>query len=107
MFPETNIIWGGYFPSNQYKVVLNSGYVDFVINGPGDKAFPQLLDTIESKKDFFSINNLIFKHKDEIVITKKDEIYDQDSLPWLPYEKLNSFYPLKNILVKHISGQKL
>ena len=36
-FPETVMIWGGYFPTNHYKVVLNSGYVDFVINGPGDR----------------------------------------------------------------------
>ena len=43
-FPETIMIWGGYFPTNHYKVVLNSGYVDFVINGPGDHAFPQLID---------------------------------------------------------------
>src|ERR1700704_4144437 len=57
-FPEIIIIWGGYFPSSQHKVVLNSGYIDFVINGPGDKAFPFLLDAIEKKKDFHSINNL-------------------------------------------------
>src|SRR5438034_3614333 len=37
-FSGTTMIWGGYFPSNHYKVVLNSGYVDFVINGPGDHA---------------------------------------------------------------------
>ena len=41
-FPGTIMIWGGYFPTNHYKVVLNSGYVDFVINGPGDHAFPRL-----------------------------------------------------------------
>ena len=29
-FPHTVMIWGGYFPTNQFKVVLNSGYVDFV-----------------------------------------------------------------------------
>src|SRR5882672_5100808 len=28
-YPKTTIIWGGYFPSNQSKVVLDSGYVDF------------------------------------------------------------------------------
>ena len=38
-FPEIKIIWGGYFPTNQYKPVLHSGYVDFVINGPGRSLF--------------------------------------------------------------------
>ena len=30
------MIWGGYFPSQYHfqVVLLNSGYVDFVINGP-------------------------------------------------------------------------
>src|SRR6201998_701013 len=37
-FPNTVKIWGVYFPTNHYKVVLNSGYVDFVVNGPGDHA---------------------------------------------------------------------
>jgi hypothetical protein len=34
-FPEIKMIWGGYFPTNQFKPVLQSGYVDFVITGPG------------------------------------------------------------------------
>src|SRR5262249_5787093 len=29
-YSHVKIIWGGYFPSNQPKVVLESGYVDFV-----------------------------------------------------------------------------
>ena len=45
-YPETIIIWGGYFPSNQYRSVLNSGYVDYIINGPGDEAFPQLINSM-------------------------------------------------------------
>ncbi len=39
-YPDVKIIWGGYFPTNQFKVVLHSGYVDFVVNGPGDRCFP-------------------------------------------------------------------
>ena len=45
--PGIKIVWGGYFASNQANVVLNSGYVDFVINGPGDKSFPALLNALE------------------------------------------------------------
>src|SRR3954466_7555536 len=48
LFPQMKIIWGGYFASNQYKSVIKSGYVDFVINGPGDHAFPNLLNAIEN-----------------------------------------------------------
>ena len=55
-YPDVKIIWGGYFAANQHKVVLNSGYVDFVINGPGDKAFPTLLDALENGKPFEFLN---------------------------------------------------
>ena len=47
-FPKVKIVWGGYFPSNHSKVVLNSPFVDFVINGPGEKAFPALLKELET-----------------------------------------------------------
>jgi radical SAM superfamily enzyme YgiQ (UPF0313 family) len=105
-FPLIKIIWGGYFPSNQPKVVLNSGYVDFVVNGPGEKCFPSLLSALENNRPYDQINNLIYKKGDEIIRTKKDELYNQDELPTLPYEKLNSFYPVQRYLGKTYLGTK-
>lgn len=105
-FPEIKIIWGGYFPSNHPKVVLNSGYVDVIINGPGDMAFPALLNAMDSGQPYDQINNLIFPDKGEIVKTGKDELYDLDKLPPLPYEKLNGFYPIHKYLGKTYLGTK-
>lgn len=106
LYPAVKIIWGGYFPSNQSTVVLNSGYVDFVINGPGDKSFPALLDALETNAPYQNIGNLIFKADDEIIKTRKDELYDLDVLPPLPYETLNRFYPLKKYLGKTYLGTR-
>lgn len=105
-FPNVITIWGGYFPSNQPKAVLHSGYVDFIINGPGDKSFPALLHSLENGQPYESIRNLIYKKGNQIIKTAKDELYDQDSLPQLPYEKLNSFYPIKKYLGKTYLGTK-
>lgn len=105
-FPEVVIIWGGYFASNQYKVSISSGYVDYIINGPGDKAFPQLLYALENKKNITEINNLIYREGEKIIVTKKDEIYEQDLLPQFPYEKLNNFYPITHYLGKSYLGTK-
>jgi radical SAM superfamily enzyme YgiQ (UPF0313 family) len=105
-FPKVINIWGGYFPANQYKSVLNSGFVDYVINGPGDEVFPQLLESIENKSDPSSIKNLIFKRNGEFIKTPKADLFEQDKLPMLPYEKLNSFYPVKNYLGKTFLGTK-
>jgi anaerobic magnesium-protoporphyrin IX monomethyl ester cyclase len=106
LFPHITIIWGGYFPSNQSKVVLNSGFVDFVINGPGEKCFPALIDALENNKPFELINNLIYKSGDKIIKTSRDELYDLDKLPGLPYEKLNQFYPLRRYLGKTYLGTR-
>ena len=60
-FPHIIIIWGGYFASNQYKVVLESGHIDYVINGPGDYAFPALLKALDNDLPVDEIQNLILR----------------------------------------------
>ena len=106
IFPDIKIIWGGYFASNQFKVSINSGFVDFIINGPGDIAFPALIDALEKQKDYSAIENLIYKNNDEIIKTKKSDLLDQDSLPKLPYDYLNSFYPISKYLGKTFLGSR-
>ncbi|MFC0773514.1 B12-binding domain-containing radical SAM protein [Terrimonas alba] len=105
-FPQITITWGGYFASNQPEAVLNSGYIDFIVNGPGEKTFPALLNALETNSSFDQIHNLIYKSGDTIVKTAKDELYDQDELPSLPYEKLNQFYPINRYLGKTYLGTK-
>jgi radical SAM superfamily enzyme YgiQ (UPF0313 family) len=105
-YPNVKIIWGGYFPSNQFTVVLNSEYVDFVINGPGDKSFSDLLHALEKNAPYEHIHNLIYKIEDKIIKTQKDELYDLDQLPELPYENLNRFYSIKKYLGKTYLGSK-
>lgn len=105
-FPQIKIIWGGYFPSNQYKVVLNANYVDFVINGPGEKSFPALLNALDKNEPYEFIHNLIYKSGEKIIKTAKDELYDPEALPALPYEKLNRFYPITGYLGKTYLGSK-
>jgi len=106
LYPNIKIIWGGYFATNQYKSSIDSNAIDFIVNGPGDKAFPKLLETIESEGDPSVVSNLIFKKDNKIIFTHKDEIYDQDELPSLPYDKLNTFYPVQKFLGKTYLGRK-
>jgi anaerobic magnesium-protoporphyrin IX monomethyl ester cyclase len=106
VYSDIKIIWGGYFPSNQPNVTLNSGYVDYIVNGPGDKCFLQLLKSLEKKAPVDLVSNLIYKNGTDIIKTRKDELYDQDALPELPYDKLNTFYPIKKYLGKTYLGTK-
>jgi anaerobic magnesium-protoporphyrin IX monomethyl ester cyclase len=105
-FPNTIMIWGGYFPTNQYKVVLNSGFVDFVINGPGDHAFPQLLQALENNQPYELIKNVIYRSGGKVIKTAKQDLIEQDTLPPLPYDRLAEFYPIEKYLGKTYLGEK-
>jgi anaerobic magnesium-protoporphyrin IX monomethyl ester cyclase len=100
-FPETVIIWGGYFPTNHFRIVLESGFVDYVINGPGDHAFPQLIDALENNKPHELIKNLIYRNGEAVIKTMKQDLIEQDTLPPLPYDRLDQFYPVD----KHYLGK--
>ena len=105
-FPETIMIWGGYFPSTHHTAVLNSGFVDFVINGPGDHAFPTLIDALENNTPYELIKNLIYRSGDNIIKTTKEDLIEQDALKPLPYNKLDDFYPMEKYLGKTYLGNK-
>jgi anaerobic magnesium-protoporphyrin IX monomethyl ester cyclase len=105
-FPGMVIIWGGYFATNQHKVVLRSGCVDFVINGPGDRAFPALLDALENDTPYELIKNLIYTDGDKIIKTIKEDLIDQSTLPALPYDRLDRLYPMETYLGKTYLGRK-
>jgi radical SAM superfamily enzyme YgiQ (UPF0313 family) len=105
-YPGTVTIWGGYFASNQYKVSIESTFVDYIIDGPGDHAFPNLLERLETGGSLLDLPNLIFKENGGITKTHKDALLDQDVLPDLPYKKLNTHYPLKGYLKKTFLGKR-
>jgi anaerobic magnesium-protoporphyrin IX monomethyl ester cyclase len=105
-FKDITVIWGGYFPSNQYETVLHSGFVDYVINGPGDNAFPALIDALENGLEVSGIKNIIYIKDKNIIINPKEDLLDQDKLTLLPYEKLNGFYDIDRYLGKTYLGNK-
>jgi len=105
-YPAIKMVWGGYFASNQYKSVLSSGYVDVIVNGPGDYAFPALVRAFEAGTPLQEIKSLIFLEGGEIVKTPKDEIPLYDELKPLPYKKLAEFYSLEQYLGATYLGRR-
>lgn len=105
-YPGVVNIWGGYFASNQYKTVIRAPFVDYIVHGPGDRAFPQLLDALEKNGDISGIKNLVYLDGDRVTKTARAPLEKQDNLPDLPYEYLNRFYPLRNYLGKTFLGSK-
>jgi radical SAM superfamily enzyme YgiQ (UPF0313 family) len=108
-YKNSIIIWGGYFASNQYKVSIEAPYVDYIINGPGDNAFPSLLQKLENGdlSSLDNVKNLIYQNEaGDIVKTSKEPLLDQETLPPLPYTYLNSHYNLNRYLSKTFLGKK-
>lgn len=105
-FPHIINIWGGYFPSNQYKSVLSSDYVDYIVDGPGDTAFPSLLEALENDQPLHEIRNLIFQEGEHFIRTARETLPNMDKLPALPYDKLNDFYPMEGYLQRTFLGHR-
>lgn len=105
-YPHVRIVWGGYFAANQASTVLLSGWVDYVVNGPGDEAFPALLRSIESGADPSPIGNLIFLKDGLPHKTSKAHLPDMDLLPPLPYERLHALYPMQGYLPRTWLGRQ-
>lgn len=106
-YPQIKMIWGGYFPSDQPEPILYSHIVDFIINGPGDNAFPNLIDALENDRPYEFIKNLIYQGTDgRIIKNAKEDLLDQDTLPPLPYDKFNTMYSIPKLLGKTFLGEK-
>jgi radical SAM superfamily enzyme YgiQ (UPF0313 family) len=105
-FPQVKIIWGGYFASNHHITIIKSGDVDVIVNGPGDKAFPLLLKALSNNYPLVDIENLVFMTDRKITVTKKSGLHDQDTLPALPYDRLDSFYSMNGYLGKTFLGSR-
>src|SRR5215467_11628460 len=89
MFPRLQIVWGGYFPTLHANTVLQSGFVDFVIRGQGELSFLELIDALETRTSFEHIPGLSFRRGDEIVHNPKRPVTDPNSLPPMPYHRVD------------------
>lgn len=87
-FPGVIIVWGGYFPTLHPDIVLQSGYVDYVIRDQGDRAFVQLIDVLERGGDLHGIHGLSFADG-AVRHNRKQELIDPNELPRLPYNKVD------------------
>jgi len=88
-FPAITIIWGGYFPSNHTEVCARSPYVDYVIRGQGEEAFPNLLASLLTGSPLSSVPNLSYKSGDGIIHNESAPLLHPDDLPPLPYHKVD------------------
>lgn len=85
-FPELHIVWGGYFPTQHYRLVLESGFVDAVARGPADAGF---VDYVRQWRSGAAVEVAGFVTvAQRLGPAAKGRYLEPDSLPHLPYERV-------------------
>jgi anaerobic magnesium-protoporphyrin IX monomethyl ester cyclase len=93
-FPQLTIIWGGYFPSNFTDVVARAEYIDYVVRGQAEIAFPMLIDAICGLLPIEEVPNVSYMRGGQIVHNEKVPLMHPNDMPPLPYERIDvrSYY---------------
>jgi radical SAM family protein/B12 binding protein len=76
------IVFGGNSASLLYKDALSWPFIDFVIMNEGEKAFLDLLNSIEQNKEIINVPNLAYRKGTEIKITEPCAIKKLDDIPF-------------------------
>lgn len=86
--PHLTVVWGGYFPSQHWDVVLKADYVDFVVRGHGEYVFLELLSALEKGETHFGlIMGLAYKNSDGKPVTNPEAPIPQpDRLPPMNFD---------------------
>ncbi|HEU0301243.1 MAG TPA: radical SAM protein [Longimicrobium sp.] len=88
--PDIPIVWGGNFPSLYPEPVVRAPYVDWVIRGQGDRAFAELLEVFDGRRDPRTISGLAFPNPDGSVWMAPERHWvGPDELPAPPYHKID------------------
>lgn len=88
-YPDLIIVWGGYFPTQHYDVVLKADYVDYVVRGHGEEAFISLLNIIERGGSPVALNGIAYKDGQTLVGNVPATIPHPDKLPDFPYHRVD------------------
>lgn len=86
--PGLMIVWGGYFATHHGGVCLESGIVDYVIEGQGEAPFRKLVDTLHEGGSLEDVPSLVWKNG-SVRINARAPMVPLDNLPLFPYHRLN------------------
>jgi len=87
--PRVRIVWGGYFPTQHGKTILESGVVDFVVRSQGEQALLQLVEALREMRPIESVQNVSWRAEaGQIVNNATGPSIELDDLPDLPYRRV-------------------
>jgi len=87
--PNLPIAWGGYFPTQHTRTVLESPSVDFVIRSQGEQPLLQLAAALRAGGPLDRVDGLSWKAGRDIVDNPRGSMTPLDDLPDLPYHRVD------------------
>jgi len=91
------LIWGGPHPTLYPVQTLENEYVDFVIQGQGERRLPELVESICMKKEQpFHIEGVGEKIQDKIFVDGRHELQDKSTFPKFPWDKIDLKHYIKD-----------
>lgn len=86
-WPAAQIVCGGAFSSLMYSQILSryNGFVDYVVRGEGERAFPQLLQCIIEGQKNFKIPGVYYHNEDGVQGCSPKAIANLNQLPFPDY----------------------
>jgi radical SAM superfamily enzyme YgiQ (UPF0313 family) len=88
-YPDLPVIWGGYFPTQHHEVVLESGYVDYVVIGQGEVTLLELLTRLKEGGDLATIKGLAYIAEGKIKKNAPRALTQIEEFPIFPYERVD------------------
>lgn len=101
-YSRLTIVWGGYFPSMHPEVALHSGYVDYVVQGQGERTLLELLDVLEHGGSLRAVDGLCYLEQGTLRRNRPRTLADPNDLPMFPYHRL----PMQLYLGHTFMGRK-
>ncbi|MDA2929726.1 B12-binding domain-containing radical SAM protein [Acidobacteria bacterium AH-259-O06] len=95
-FPDLPIIWGGYFPTQHSHVVLESGYVDYVVHSQGELTLLELLDVLKNGGDVSTIDGLSRREVHRITKNPSRPLCPIEEFPPFPYHRVKMEKYIRN-----------
>ncbi len=79
------IVWGGYYPTENYSDALKMGYTDYVALGEGERSVLNLLRALESGASLETVRGISFLQDGEVVVTQPQPPSDLKDFPVLDF----------------------
>ncbi|OHB24711.1 MAG: hypothetical protein A2X84_14360 [Desulfuromonadaceae bacterium GWC2_58_13] len=87
--PEVTIVAGGIAPSSSPEVLLESGRIDFVIAGDGERSLLQLCRALSGEVSFGEVPGLKFLEGDRVISVPKQNFLQLDEVPFPAFELID------------------